>query len=99
MAAMNRPVFSPCGGERRKGWMISDRYHLLPYPRMPSWHLQVGPGGGGKTAGSHVWKRASGWDVVRNAVLVGGRTKVGHHDAGELGENGGPMVMVRDVNV
>ena len=46
-----------------------------------------------------MWRMASGWDVVRNTVLVGGRTKVGHHDAGELGENGGPLVVVRGVNV
>lgn len=47
----------------------------------------------------YVWRRSSGWDVVKNTVLVDGRAKVGFEDAGELGENGGPLVVLKGVNM
>ena len=47
----------------------------------------------------HVWRRASGGDVMENTMLVDGQTEVGSKYARELRENGGPLVVILGVDM
>ena len=82
------------GGGQRKDWMISYRCLLLPYSQRPSWRLQVGLG----EVGGHVRVEGDQWLVCSVTPSACWWTNESWY-AGELGENGGPLVMIRGVNI